>query len=125
MDANSHQSGSVFKANQQQFVDRRKYLIKSGGENIYPAEIEQLLLASPRIADAAVVRKRDAKWGEVPVAFVAVRDETLSAEEVVALCRGRIANYKLPREVRFIRNEDMPRSTTGKIVRSELEALLQ
>ena len=41
------------------------------------------------------------------------------------LCRGRIANYKLPREVRFIRNEDMPRSTTGKIVRSELEALLQ
>ena len=108
-----------------QFVDRRKYLIKSGGENIYPAEIEQLLLASPRIADAAVVRKRDAKWGEVPVAFVAVRDETLSAEEVVALCRGRIANYKLPREVRFIRNEDMPRSTTGKIVRSELEALLQ
>ena len=72
-----------------------------------------------------MVRKRDAKWGEVPVAFVAVRDETLSAEEVVALCRGRIANYKLPREVRFIRNEDMPRSTTGKIVRSELEALLQ
>ena len=108
-----------------QFVDRRKYLLKSGGEHIYPAEIEQLLLASPRIAAAAVVRKRDAKWGEVPVAFVAVRDETLSAEEVVALCRGRIANYKLPREVRFIRNEDMPRSTTGKIVRSELEALLQ
>jgi acyl-CoA synthetase (AMP-forming)/AMP-acid ligase II len=107
-----------------QFVDRRKYLIKSGGENIYPAEIEQLLLASPRIADAAVVRKRDAKWGEVPVVFVAARDESLTVEDVLALCRGRTAGYKVPREVRFIANEAMPRSTTGKIVRSELEALL-
>ena len=106
-------------------VGRAKDMIISGGENIYPAEIEQLLLASPRIADAAVVRKPDAKWGEVPVAFVAARDEELTAEDVIALCRGRIAGYKVPREVRFIRHEDMPRSTTGKIVRSELEALLQ
>jgi fatty-acyl-CoA synthase len=58
------------------FVDRRKYLIKSGGENVYPAEIERLLLADARIFDAAVVRKRDARWGEVPVAFIA--DETRS-----------------------------------------------
>ena len=108
-----------------QFVDRRKYLIKSGGENIYPAEIEQLLLASPRIADAAVVRKSDAKWGEVPVAFVAARDESLTADDVLAICRGRIASYKMPREVRFVRNKDMPRSTTGKIMRNELEALLK
>ena len=107
-----------------QFVDRRKYLIKSGGENIYPAEIEQLLLASSRIADAAVVRKPDAKWGEVPVVFVAARDGSLTAEDVLALCRGRIAGYKVPREVRFIANDAMPRSTTGKIIRSELEALL-
>jgi len=108
-----------------QFVDRRKYLIKSGGENIYPAEIEQLLLASPRIADAAVVRRPDARWGEVPVAFVAARDASLTADEVLALCRGQIAGYKLPREVRFIADQDLPRSTTGKIVRAELEALLR
>lgn len=107
-----------------QFVDRRKYLIKSGGENIYPAEIEQLLLASPRIADAAVVRKPDPKWGEIPVAFVVACDDSLDAEAVLALCRGRIAGYKLPREVRFIAGEAMPRSTTGKVVRAELEALL-
>lgn len=107
-----------------QFVDRRKYLIKSGGENIYPAEIEQLLLASPRITDAAVVKRPDARWGEVPVAFVARADDSLTSDEVLALCRGRIAGYKLPREVRFIRMEDMPRSTTGKVMRHELEALL-
>ena len=108
-----------------QFVDRRKYLIKSGGENIYPAEIEQLLLASPRITDAAVVKQPDEKWGEVPVVFVARADEGLSADDVLALCRGRIANYKLPRAVRFIPFDDMPRSTTGKVMRHELEALLK
>ena len=107
------------------FVDRRKYLIKSGGENVYPAEIERLLLADPRIADAAVVRKTDPRWGEVPVAFVAKRDERLGAEEVVALCRGRIANYKLPKEIRFLAESELPRSTTGKIKRHELEARLK
>ncbi len=106
------------------FVDRRKYLIKSGGENIYPAEIEQLLLASPRIAEAAVVRKRDEQWGEVPVAFVARADDSLTAGEVLDLCRGRLAGYKMPREVRFIHPEDMPRSTTGKVMRNQLEERL-
>jgi fatty-acyl-CoA synthase len=108
-----------------QFVDRRKYLIKSGGENIYPAEIEQLLLASPRIIDAVVVRKADAKWGEVPVAFVATDDASLTPEDVVDLCRGRIAGYKMPREVRFIRAGDMPRNTTGKVMRNLLEDILK
>ena len=108
-----------------QFVDRRKYLIKSGGENIYPAEIEQLLKASPRIGEAAVVRKADAKWGEVPVAFVAAQDTGLTVEDVMALCRGRIAGYKMPREVRFIRAGDFPRNTTGKVMRNELEDLLK
>jgi acyl-CoA synthetase (AMP-forming)/AMP-acid ligase II len=107
------------------FVDRRKYLIKSGGENIYPAEIERLLLADPRIADAAVVRRSDAKWGEVPVAFIARRDPRLTAEEVIAACRGRIANYKLPKDVRFLAEAELPRSTTGKIKRHELEARLK
>ena len=107
------------------FVDRRKYLIKSGGENIYPAEIERYLLGSRRIADAVIVRKPDAHWGEVPVAFVVRADETLTAEDVLALCRGKIANYKLPKEVHFIAEADMPRSETSKVKRFELEARLK
>ena len=120
--------GDVFVRNPDgtlDFVDRRKYLIKSGGENIYPAEIERLLLADARIADAAVVRRRDARWGEVPVAFVAARDPRLTAAEVLELCRGRIANYKLPKDVRFLAESELPRSTTGKIKRHELEARLK
>jgi len=117
-----YRTGDVFvrdAAGRLRFVDRRKYLIKSGGENIYPAEIEQLLTASPRVVDAAVVRKRHERWGEVPVAFVVRRDPTLDAEGVLALCRGRIAKYKLPSEVRFV--EALPRNVTGKVARDVLE----
>ena len=119
--------GDVFARNSDHtydFVDRRKYLIKSGGENIYPAEIERLLLTAPRIADAVVVRRRDARWGEVPVAFVVARDNQLSADEVIAICRGKIANFKLPKDVRFVASADLPRSTTGKVKRHELEKVL-
>jgi acyl-CoA synthetase (AMP-forming)/AMP-acid ligase II len=106
------------------YVDRLKYIIKSGGENIYPAEIERLLLASPRIADAVVVRLPDTRWGEVPAALVVRRDESLTEADVLDLCRGRIANYKLPKSVMFIDEEDVPRSTTGKIQRNVLEGLV-
>jgi acyl-CoA synthetase (AMP-forming)/AMP-acid ligase II len=107
------------------FVDRRKYLIKSGGENIYPAEIEQALLASPRVAEAVVVRRADPRWGEVPVAFVAPREPGLTEEEVLALCRGQVASYKVPKEVRFLPEAEFPRSTSGKVQRHKLEGRLQ
>ena len=107
------------------FVDRRKYLIKSGGENIYPAEIERLLLGSPRIADAVVVRRPDPKWGEVPVAFIVRADPGLRADEVRSLCDGQLARYKLPREIRFVDAAELPRSASGKIIRGELERMLQ
>ena len=103
------------------FVDRAKYMIKSGGENIYPAEIERVLLADPRVAEAVVVRTRDPQWGEVPCAFVVRRDPALRVEDVEALCRAQLAGYKRPRLVRFVAMEDLPRSTTGKIQRHELE----
>jgi acyl-CoA synthetase (AMP-forming)/AMP-acid ligase II len=106
------------------FVDRAKYMIKSGGENIYPAEIERVLLSDPRVSDAVVVRRRDAKWGEVPVAFVSRRDEHLSASDIEAVCRQSLAGYKRPKEVHFLRFEDFPRSTTGKILRHEMEKKL-
>jgi fatty-acyl-CoA synthase len=98
--------------------------IISGGENVYPAEIERVLLQDPRVADAAVVRQPDPKWGEVPIAFVARRDETLAKDELRRLCREQLAGYKQPREIRFISFEAFPRSASGKIQRHELERRL-
>jgi fatty-acyl-CoA synthase len=119
--------GDVFRRNADgtlDFVDRVKYMIKSGGENIYPAEIEQVILADPRVADAVVVRKPDATWGEVPVAFVARRDPRLCAEDIFERCRDNLSGYKQPKEVRFVELSEFPRSTSGKIQRHELEARL-
>jgi len=107
------------------FVDRVKYMIKSGGENIYPAEIERVLLAEARVADAVIVRRPDARWGEVPVAFVARKERSLAAEDLLRRCRDELAAYKQPREIHFVRIEDLPRSTTGKIQRHEIEAWMK
>ena len=107
------------------FVDRAKYLIKSGGENIYPREIERVLLTDPRIRDAVVVRRADDQWGEVPVALVARQADDLTAADIEALCRAELAGYKRPKAVRFIDYDDLPRNTTGKIVRYEVEAMLE
>jgi acyl-CoA synthetase (AMP-forming)/AMP-acid ligase II len=107
-----------------EYVDRVKYMIKSGGENIYPAEIEVVLTQDERIETAVVVKKRDAKWGEVPVAFIVRRDECLSEEELRGLCAARLSRYKHPREYHFLANDELPRSTTGKIQRHLLEKRL-
>ncbi len=106
------------------FVGRSKYLIKSGGENIYPAEIERVLLADPRIVDAIVVRQADARWGEVPVAVIARTDESLDAATVLALCRTELAAYKCPRGVRFVEPDAFPRSASGKIIREAVEVMI-
>ncbi|MDF1793693.1 MAG: class I adenylate-forming enzyme family protein [Thalassobaculaceae bacterium] len=119
--------GDVFVRNPDgslDFVDRVKYLIKSGGENIYPAEIERVILADPRVIDAAVVRRADAKWGEVPIAFVAKRDESLAESDLYARCRAELAGYKQPKGIHFIAMDDFPRSASGKIQRHELEKRL-
>jgi fatty-acyl-CoA synthase len=73
---------------------------------------------------AVVVRQPDNRWGEIPVAFVVRRDEQLSADDVVALCRGKIAGYKIPKAVKFVAYEDIPRSTSGKVKRHDLERQL-
>ncbi|MDB5819622.1 MAG: lcfB 2, partial [Rhizobacter sp.] len=119
--------GDVFVRNPDgtlDFVDRRKYLIKSGGENIYPAEIERVLLGVPGVTEAVVVRRPDAKWGEVPVAFVSRSVDSVTAEALVAACKREIASYKAPKHVVFIPFDDFPRSTTGKVKRHELEERL-
>ncbi len=107
------------------FVDRVKYMIKSGGENVYPAEIERHVMADARIVDAAVVRRPDERWGEVPVVFAARGDDRLTEDEVIDMCRGRIANFKLPKAVYFIAPDEFPRSTSGKIQRHLLEDRLK
>jgi fatty-acyl-CoA synthase len=107
------------------FVDRLKYMIKSGGENIYPAEIERVLLADPGVADAVVVRRPDPTWGEVPVAVVARKDEALARADLLARCRAELAGYKQPKDIVFVTLADLPRSTTGKIQRHEVEAWLR
>jgi len=107
------------------YVDRRKYLIKSGGENIYPAEIERVLLGDPRVADAVVVRRRDARWGEVPVALVVLKDETMRLSDLAARCRSELAGFKQPKEIRIVPPERITRSTTGKVQRGELEVWVE
>jgi acyl-CoA synthetase (AMP-forming)/AMP-acid ligase II len=116
--------GDVFVRNADRtldFVDRVKYLIKSGGENVYPAEIERVLLKDPRVLEAAVVRRPDPKWGEVPVAFVARQDPGVTEDELKSLCRTELAGYKQPKGILFIAPEEFPRSASGKVQRHELE----
>jgi len=105
------------------YVDRSKYMIKSGGENIYPAEIERVLMADPRVAEAVVVKRRDAKWGEVPVAFVALQPEVrVTAEQLMQLCRDRLSTYKCPSAVHLVASQsEFPRSTSGKVQRQLVE----
>jgi fatty-acyl-CoA synthase len=119
--------GDVFVRNADgglDFVDRVKYLIKSGGENIYPAEIERVLLAYPGVVEAAVVRRKDPKWGEVPVAFVARADDSVSEDRLLNHCRQNLAGYKQPKGLQFIDAGDFPRSASGKVQRHELEKRL-
>ncbi len=100
-------------------VDRWKDMFISGGENVYPAEVENALHAHPAIADVAVVGQPDEKWGEVGHAFVVVKEgEALSGEEVIAFCQGRLARYKVPKAVSFL--DSLPRNAAGKVLKTEL-----
>ncbi len=101
--------------------DRVKDMIISGGENIYPAEVENALYAHPKIADVAVIGVPDEKWGEaVKACVVAKGGEELSQADVIAHAREHIAGYKCPKSVDFI--EALPRNPSGKILRRELRA---
>jgi fatty-acyl-CoA synthase len=103
------------------FTDRGKHVIISGGENIYPAEIERLLADAPGIVDCAVVGRPDARWGEVPVAVV-VPGAAFDAERVTAHLDGRIARFKMPRAV--IAVAALPRTALGKVAMAELRAVV-
>lgn len=99
--------------------DRVKDMIVSGGENIYPAEVENAVFGHAAVADVAVIGVPDDKWGEAVKAIVVLKPDTqASAEEIIAYTRTRIAGYKLPKSVDFI--EALPRNPSGKILRREL-----
>ena len=101
--------------------DRVKDMIISGGENVYPAEVENAVYSHPKVADVAVIGVPDAKWGEAVKACVVVKPgERLDADEVIAHARLHIAGYKCPKSVDFI--AALPRNPSGKILRRELRA---
>jgi acyl-CoA synthetase (AMP-forming)/AMP-acid ligase II len=106
------------------YVDRLKYLIKTGGENVYPMEVEQVITSHPAAREACVISVPDERWGEtIKAVVVAEPGGSLNGEEVRAWCRERLPGLKCPRYVQFIADEDVPRSITGKILRHELERL--
>lgn len=103
-------------------VDRWKDMFISGGENVYPAEVENVIYQLPAVAEAAVIGVADDRWGEVGRAFVVARPgQALSATEVIAHCQAQIARYKVPKAVVFL--DKLPRNAAGKVVKDELRRL--
>jgi acyl-CoA synthetase (AMP-forming)/AMP-acid ligase II len=98
--------------------DRIKDMIISGGENVYPAEVENVLMSHPQIVEAAVIGLPSEKWGESPLAIVVRSGDTLTAADVLEFCRGKLAGYKRPSVVEFV--DTIPRNPSGKILKRVL-----
>jgi fatty-acyl-CoA synthase len=104
-------------------VDRKKNMFISGGENVYPAEVEQVLVTHDAIKEAAVIGVPDAQWGEVGRAFLVIHEDTQApdAEAVRAFCRDRLAKYKIPKHIHVL--PALPVNQAGKIDRLQLREL--
>jgi O-succinylbenzoic acid--CoA ligase len=126
--------GSIDEDGYLRILDRRNDLIVTGGENVYPAEVEAALLAHPSVAEAAVIGVPDVTWGQRVIAIVrlvtaaaedaaedAAGDAVVTEEELRVHCRSRLAGYKTPREVSIV-TEPLPRTASGKLRRNELRA---
>jgi long-chain acyl-CoA synthetase len=98
--------------------DRVKDMIISGGENIYPAEVENALARHPGIADAAVIGVPSERWGETPKAIVVRKDPSLTEQAVIEFCRSQLAHYKCPTSVDWL--DALPRNPSGKVLKTEL-----
>lgn len=102
-------------------VDRLKDMIISGGENIYPAELEAAIITHPAVAEVAVVGIPDSRWGEIPAAYVVTKaGASVEAEDIIRLCREKLASFKCVREVRFV--DGLPKNPVGKILKNVLKA---
>jgi O-succinylbenzoic acid--CoA ligase len=103
-------------------LDRRSDLIISGGENVYPAEIEAALLENPAVAEAGACGVPSERWGQVPLAFVVLREgQTVDREELLAYLSSRLAHYKIPQEIYVVAG--LPRTSSGKLIRRDLPGL--
>lgn len=101
-------------------VDRIKNMYISGGENVYPAEVEKTLLAHPKVKEAIVIGIADPKWGEIGKAFVVRNDDQLSALSLTSYCKTQLANFKIPKEWVFL--DELPKNDTGKIDRKKMKS---
>jgi acyl-CoA synthetase (AMP-forming)/AMP-acid ligase II len=99
-------------------VDRKKDMVISGGVNIFPAEIEDVLYQHPGVKEAAVIGIPDEKWGESLKAFIVPRGESLSEQEVIDFCKQHLASYKKPKSVEFL--TELPRNPAGKVLKTVL-----
>ncbi|WP_461395413.1 class I adenylate-forming enzyme family protein, partial [Deferrisoma sp.] len=101
-------------------VDRKANMIITGGENVYPSEVEAVVAQHPAVRDVAVIGVPDPKWGEAVKAVVVLQAGFAAsdalAREIQEFCKGRIAGYKRPKIVEFIAEHEMPRTATGKIL---------
>ncbi|WP_106350523.1 long-chain-fatty-acid--CoA ligase [Antricoccus suffuscus] len=117
-------SGDLVRADEEGFiyvVDRLKDMIISGGENIYCAEVEEVIHAHPEVVEAAVIGQPHDKWGEVPIAIVVRRpDSTLTEQTLLEHCAGRLAKFKWPQSVEFV--AALPRNASGKVTKHTLRA---
>ena len=104
--------------------DRSKDMIISGGSNIYPRELEEVLLTHPMVLECAVIGQAHPEWGEEVVAFVVARPEAkIAAADLDTLCLDNVARYKRPRQYRFV--ESLPKNSYGKILKTDLRQLLK
>ena len=118
-DLNTDDIGYVDEDGFVYILNRRKDLIISGGENIYPKELEGLVYTLPSVKECAVVPVSDPKWGQVPALFVAFHDgESMTSDEILSFMTNSLAKYKIPKYVKIL--PALPRNGTGKIVRNEL-----
>ena len=103
-------------------VDRKKELIISGGYNIYPREVDEVLNSHPDTLEVATVGMKDSFRGEIPVAFVVVKNgRTVTAEDLLSYCKDRLVDYKVPRRIEFL--DALPKSGVGKIDKLKLRGL--
>jgi acyl-CoA synthetase (AMP-forming)/AMP-acid ligase II len=102
-------------------MDRSKDMIISGGENIYPREIEEVLVRHPAVREVAVIGVPDPKWGEAIKAVVSLeKNRTTTEEDLIAFCKDNLASYKKPKSVDFV--DELPKNNYGKILKRDLKA---
>lgn len=117
-------TGDLVRRDQQGFyyvVGRKKDMYKSGGENVYPAELEQVLRQCPGVREVAVIGVADSKWGEVGRAFVVRDDKNLNVEVLTAYCVKNLAKFKIPKSFEFL--DSLPKGDSGKILKRKLQGM--